>query len=63
MTGRDELLVAAEAIADGWYPTGPIDWHDFLDRLEAQGFDLSEDMLDPQIKAIKKHVRDYRKSS
>ncbi|SHW32790.1 hypothetical protein [Mycobacteroides abscessus] len=30
-----EMTEAIESIIDGWYPTGPIDWHDFLDRLES----------------------------
>lgn len=58
-----EVLKAAEAIADGWYPDqARIYWDDLLDRLEDQtGIDLGTDMASPQIKAIKAHVRAYRR--
>ncbi len=60
----DELRPAAEAIVDGWYPEGRIDWDAFLDRLEDQtDIDLGQDMLSPLITAIKKHVTTYRKLS
>lgn len=61
MTDQDEreLLLAAESIYDGWYADQRIDWEDFLDRLEAQGFDIGDDLLSPKVKRIKAHVRRY----
>lgn len=59
----EALLDVAESIADGWYPDGTrMDWEDFLYRLESYtDVDLPSDMADPQIKAIQKHIRAYRK--
>lgn len=52
---EEELFEAAEAVHDGWFTEGRIDWHDFLDRLETYAdVDLGSDMLSPQIVAIKK---------
>ena len=58
-----ELLAAAESVYDGWYVDSRIDWDDFIDRLEAQGFDMGDSMLGPQVKAVQKHIRAYRKLS
>lgn len=56
------LMEAAESIHDGWYPSGRIDWEDFLDRLEQQtDFDLGNSLDSPLIRRIKAHVRAYRK--
>jgi hypothetical protein len=57
----------AYSLTEGWYQTGRIDWHDFLDRMDdielTDGtiLDLGEDMLSPAIKKIKSYVRDYRR--
>lgn len=53
---------------DGWYPTGRIDWHDLLDRVDGAELkdgtilDLGDSMVSPAIRAIKGYVRDYRRS-
>lgn len=59
----EELLTVAESIVDGWYPEGTrMDWEDLLFRLEVMAeVDLPEDMLHPEIIAIQKHIRAYRK--
>ncbi|WP_078354105.1 hypothetical protein [Mycobacteroides chelonae] len=56
-----EMEEAIESIVDGWYPSGPVDWHDFLDRLESTtDVDLGTDMLSPTVKAIKRYALKYR---
>lgn len=56
-----EMEEAIESIIDGWYPSGPEDWHDFLDRLESMtDVDPGSDMLSPTIKAIKRYALKYR---
>ncbi len=59
----EDILKIAEDIADGWYPDGTrMDWEDFLYRLEVMsGVDLPDQMLDPQIIRIQKHIRAYRR--
>ncbi len=58
-----ELKEAIETAIDGWYAEGSIDWEDFLDRVEAlSDIDLGNDLLSPQIKAIKSYARKYRDS-
>jgi hypothetical protein len=60
----DELVFKrAEEVYDGWFAGEPrVDWDNFLDKLEDYaGIDLGEDMLSPNIKAIKRHVANYRK--
>lgn len=58
-----ELAEAAENIIDGWYPNGgDVEWEDFLYRLEEHtGVELGNSLDSPLIRAIKKHVRAYRK--
>lgn len=64
----DEILQAATDIVDGWYSSGPVDWADFLDRLDGkqlnsgERIDLGDSMLSLAITKIKAHVRAYRKS-
>ncbi len=59
----EELMTEAEAIVDGWYADGTIDWEDFLYRLEERAdVDLGNDADSPQIRKIKAHVRKYRKA-
>lgn len=56
------ILEAAESIADGWYSDRPIEWDDFLYRLELHGeVDLGTSMTSPAIKKIQRHIRAYRK--
>lgn len=60
----DDIREAAESVYDGWYADRSIDWDDFLGRVESQtGVDLGNDLLSPQIKAIKKHIAWYRRQS
>lgn len=63
-----EILDAAEEVFNGWYAeANSVDWVDFFDRLEgmelADGkkLDLTNDMTTPAVKAIKKHIGNYRK--
>jgi hypothetical protein len=56
------LLAAAESVFDGWYADqARIDWDDFIDRLEALGFDMGDSMLGPDVLAVKRHITRYRK--
>lgn len=58
---EEELLTEAEAIVDGWYAEGRVDWGDFLDRLEERtDYDLGDSLDSPLIRRVKKHVREYR---
>lgn len=58
----DGIRETVESVFDGWYAEVPrIDWDDFLDRIEARGYDLGKDMLSPAIKRIKAIVRELRK--
>jgi len=53
-------LAAVEHIFDGWYADTPaIDWHDFADRLEADGWTLA-DMDCPALAKIRRHVARLR---
>ena len=60
---NDPLLEAAEHVYDGRVsPATKIDdWSRFIDILEDHDFDLGDDMLSPDIKRVKKHVRAYIK--
>jgi hypothetical protein len=65
----EEVLKIARGVYDGWFDgPGPIDWEDFLDRLDgaelADGsrIDLSEQMTAPAIKKIKREIRAYYSS-
>jgi hypothetical protein len=56
------VLANAEYVVDGWYPEGPIDWDDFIDRLVAgTDYDI-EDMDSPAVRKIQRHIREYRRS-
>lgn len=58
----EELLENAEQVYDGWYAERRIEWHDFLARLEDKtGHDLGASMSSPEIVAIQKHIRMYRR--
>lgn len=61
----DGIREEIEALHDGFYPEGRIDWDDFLYRLENQGFEFSDadDCLanDPAIKRVKQIVRELRR--
>lgn len=57
-----ECLSAAEDVFTGWFDhgTGPIDWHDFWDRLERNhGWCITE-VDSPAAIKIQRHVRRYR---
>ena len=62
----DEVLSVAED-AEGWFVDQPIDWEDFLDRMDghelADGtlIDMGESIDSPAIRKIKKHISNYRK--
>lgn len=61
------ILNQAEAVYDGWYSQSPIDWGDFIDRLDGTELedgtyvDLGESMTSGAIKKIKSHINQYRK--
>jgi hypothetical protein len=62
-----EILSAAESIYDGWFADGhPIDWPDFLDRLEGapledeSTLDLGDSLTSPAISKIRRHILKYR---
>lgn len=63
---NDEILRLVFDIVDGWYPDGPIDWEDLLDRVDRAELsdgsivDLGDSMISPAIKKIKREVRKYR---
>jgi len=59
----DDLREEIEAVFDGWYSDGgPIDWYDFIDRLERTGkYDFGTDMLSDAIRRVKAIVRELRK--
>lgn len=60
---NSEILAAAEEIHDGWYADKPVDWQNFIDRLESYtDVDFGTNMDSALIKAVKKHIRAYRKS-
>ena len=55
-------MTEVEAVHDGWYATGRIDWEDFLDRVEQRtDYDLGSSLDSPLIRRIKAHVRAYRR--
>jgi hypothetical protein len=62
-----EILTMAEQIHDGWYPTGRVDWEDFLDRLDGaelddgSTLDLGDSMLSPAVVVLKKYVLAHRR--
>lgn len=57
----EKILWIAEMVYDGWYSDSRIDWDDFLYRVESMAdADLGNDMLSPEIKRIKSHIRSYR---
>lgn len=58
-----EIAEAAEAIFDGWFAdTERIDWENFIDRLEdSVDLDFGSDGDSRLIRAVKAHVRTYRK--
>jgi hypothetical protein len=65
----EEILKIAQGIYDGWFDgVGPIDWENFLDRLDgaelADGskIDLSEQMNSGAIRKIKREIRAYYNS-
>lgn len=59
----EDVLRLAEDISDGFYPDGePIDWYNFIDRMEMSGYDFGSSMESPAIKGLKAHVRKFRKT-
>lgn len=60
---EDFLAEAAEDIYDGWFSDDSrIDWDLFIDRLEEHTeIDFGSDMTSLLIKAVKRHIRAYRK--
>lgn len=63
-----EILDQAEEVFNGWYANeSRVDWDDFLYRLDGMDLadgkklDLTSDMMTPAVKAIKKHIGEYRK--
>jgi hypothetical protein len=62
----DAIREAVEAVFDGWYSVGRIDWDDFLDRLESRGFSLPdgpEAMMSPAVRRVKAIVAQCRRES
>jgi len=57
----DSIREDIESVHDGWYSEGPIDWDDFLWRLEGAMYDLGESMSSPAIRRIKAIVRELRR--
>lgn len=60
----DSIRADIESVFDGWFSEGPIDWEDFLDRLEkGTNYDLGEKLDSPAIRRIKAIVRELRRQS
>ena len=60
----EAILEQAYLICDGWYAEEPIQWGDFLDRLETWAkVDLGSDMDSPAIKDLKCKVRQHKKQA
>lgn len=56
-----KLAEVVERVVDSDYPDGPIDWTDFLCRVEElTGEDLGWDMLSPDVVAIQGYARAYQ---
>lgn len=64
----DEILRVAEEVESGWFSDGPIDWEDFLDRMDgstlADGthLDMGGETDSPAIRRIQRHIRNLRKA-
>ncbi len=59
----DSIREDIESVHDGCYAEGPIDWDDFLYRLEGSAYDLGDSLLSPAIRRIKAIVRELRRQS
>lgn len=60
----DSIRADIESVFDGWFSEGPIDWEDFLDRLEkGSTYDLGDSLDSPAIRRIKAIVRELRQQS
>lgn len=60
----EAILEQAFSICDGWYAEEPIQWMDFLDRLETwANVDLGSDMNSLAIKDLKRQVRQHKKET
>lgn len=64
-SATDEILEQVVEITDSWYQDGNIDWENVWDRLEnyrlSSGATIEIDELDnPAIRKIKRHVRNLR---
>lgn len=58
----EDLIQVAEFVHDRWYSSRPIDWEDFVYRLEElTGYDLGKSLDSPLIRRIKKHIHNHRK--
>ena len=57
----DIVLSEAEDICCSWFADGPVEWEDFIDRLErALDADFGDSMLSPAIRFIQRHIREHR---
>ena len=59
-----ECLLAAEEVFSGFFDNNgePIDWYSFLDRLERWGF-CSNELDNPAVRKIQRHIRKIRQDS
>lgn len=62
-----EVMAIVEDIEEGWFNDTPIDWDDFIDRLDgselADGsvIDMGPSMASGAIREIKKRIRELRR--
>lgn len=62
-----EVLELAESIEAAFYQDQPIDWQDFLDRIDGtrlddgSTIDLGTELSSPAILHIKSHIRRHRR--
>lgn len=64
VTGKSaKLREVVEAVLDGWYADGPIDWEDFYDRCERFGVDVGDQLDGPTPRRIRAMVRELRRAS
>lgn len=62
-----EILALVEAVVEGWYREGSIDWEDVWDRVDGTTLaddsylDLGDDLDTPAMRKIQDHVRALRR--
>ena len=57
----DERVLEAAESAEEWFADNRIDWDEFWDRLDAEGFFVG-DVTSPAARKIQRHVQQWRRS-